>query len=225
MLHSDQKTTCSCYDRVLCLDSRQTSWMMTGIIVLCFGFFMVGYFLGKRKVIQDMCVQLEQDSLADKIYTSLCTMQDTKAVIVQQDKEELEMVDTAPTHETPHAVTSDSMVQAAIEMPIPESDQLTQVVTLQDVVVAQEVDVPNKKYYAELVGFGTRQAAEKCLHRLQHNKMPVMIKQRQSKTAKGKKITWYQLITKELTDKQELEKLVEAIKVKERLKDVRIVSC
>ena len=84
MLQSKQSKTCSCHDSGLCLDNRHVSWVFSIIILLSFGFFMAGYFFGKRKAMQDLHVTLDQDSLADKIFTSLCTMQENKTVVAQQ---------------------------------------------------------------------------------------------------------------------------------------------
>ena len=186
---------------------------MVGIILLGFGFFMVGYFLGKRKVIQDMCVQLEQESLADKIYTSLCTLPDAGTAVAGQEKEELEAVENNMDKD---ALLTEQAV-----------DVVNTGVHEEEPVVQQEAMLPtvHKKYYAQLVGFGTLQAAERCAKRLTQHAMPVVVKHRHSKTAKGKKIQWYQVVTQEFSDQKELEKVVQIIKEKERLKDVRIVSC
>ena len=61
--------------------------------------------------------------------------------------------------------------------------------------------------------------------RLQQRDVPVEVKNRHSKTAKGKKVTWYQVVTASFSNKDELEKVVDEVKERERLKDVRILTC
>jgi len=176
---------------------------------------MIGYFLGKRKVVEDLHVTIDQDSLADTIFTSLCTMQENKAVAFQKYNNVAESKSStsqsidvdATSVRSPVEVGSDIENELKIEMP------------------EKVVEVPHEKYFAQLVGFGTQQAANAFAQRLQKSNMPVIVKNRHSKTAKGKKITWYQVVTAPFNNKNELERVVDEIKTKERLRDVRIITC
>ena len=51
------------------------------------------------------------------------------------------------------------------------------------------------------------------------------VKKRISKTAKGKVISWYQVVTPTYSDKVELEALVAKLVKEEKLNDTRIVAC
>ena len=76
-----------------------------------------------------------------------------------------------------------------------------------------------------LNGFGTLKAADRFVNRLQKKGIPVEVKKRISKTVRGKIIAWYQVVTKEYTDKSVLEKLVATLKKDEKLKDPSIIIC
>ena len=221
MLQSKQNKICSCHDNGLCLDNRHLSWALSVIILFSFGFFIAGYFLGKRKAVQDLHVTLDQDSLADKIYTSLCTMQEGKVAVAQQENDSVEPMDSADLEcNTLQSIDADTaLVQSLAETGNPAKKEL------KTEAPNEIVELPHKKYFAQLVGFGTQQSAHAFAQRLQKKNMPVMVKDRYSKTAKGKKIIWYQVVTAPFSDKNELEKVVGEIKIKERLKDVRILTC
>jgi len=88
----------------------------------------------------------------------------------------------------------------------------------------QEKMVPKVAYYAQLVGFGTTKKAKQFVERLEKDKIVAYVRERKSKTARGKVINWYQVVTDPYTDKDALIALVEKVKIKERLHDVRIVT-
>jgi len=234
LLGADQNKECSCYSNGICLDSRYASWVVATFVLLSFGFFMCGYFMGKRVVMQDLHITAEKDALADQVYTSLCTRQDKKIVMAQQEKatasslESTEMLYNSSieaaqnTFQEVSVDASDTVVDASASDNQPTDLALN---TQQKSAQENSSGESHQKYYAQLIGFGTKKAAEKFARRLQHNNMPVTVKSRHSSTAKGKKITWYQVVTQELTDKNLLEKLVNEITLKERLVDVRIITC
>ena len=80
-------------------------------------------------------------------------------------------------------------------------------------------------YYAQLVGFGTKKAAERFVQHLVKKNIVSEVKKRISKTAKGKVISWYQVVTPTYSDKVELEALVAKLVKEEKLNDTRIVAC
>ena len=87
--------------------------------------------------------------------------------------------------------------------------------------------VDNKTiHWAPLVGFGTKKAAKACLDRLLSCNMPVVLKTIKSKTAKGKeRVTWYQIVTKEFSDKQKLQQIIGQIQKQEHIiKKIKIMS-
>lgn len=83
----------------------------------------------------------------------------------------------------------------------------------------------SKQYYAQLIGFGTLRAADKFVDRLQQKNFPVKVVERHSKTAQGKKIIWYQVVTEVFDKKDDLIAFTRKIEKEERLNDIRIISC
>jgi hypothetical protein len=80
-------------------------------------------------------------------------------------------------------------------------------------------------FYAQLIGFGTLSAAQKFSDRLRRKNFPVQVKERNSSTAQGKKIIWYQVVTEPFEDKEELLAAVHKIKLEEKLHDIRVIQC
>lgn len=83
----------------------------------------------------------------------------------------------------------------------------------------------SKQYYAQLIGFGTLRAADKFAERLQQKNFPVKVVEKHSKTAQGKKIIWYQVVTENFDKRDDLIVFTQKIEKEERLNDIRIVSC
>lgn len=183
------------------LNSRQLSFCVAGLMAFSFFIFIAGYFLGQKKVLEQFSHKLEQDSLADKFSSSMYTLYDIK----QDDSLELS--------EGEETEICDGQEEAEVA-PSPK------VVAQQDVV--QE---PSKQYYAELVGFGSLSAAQTFAQRLEKKGIMVAVKKRMSKTARGKQIAWYQVVTNTYDSHQNLMSLVDLIKRDERIRDVRIVTC
>lgn len=55
----------------LVFDSKQTAWLVSAFLLLLFVVFMVGYFLGKHQAVEQFSHALDQESISDKIYSSL----------------------------------------------------------------------------------------------------------------------------------------------------------
>jgi len=88
----------------------------------------------------------------------------------------------------------------------------------------REQVVSDVAYYAQLVGFGTIKKAQQFVERLSKQEITAYVRERKSKTVRGKVINWYQVVTDPYTDKDSLIALVEKVKIQERLHDVRIVT-
>jgi len=86
-------------------------------------------------------------------------------------------------------------------------------------------DSSQKRYYAQLIGFGTSQAADSFARRLTKQGFSVKVEQCKSRTAKGKIITWYQVVTNPYSDVQKLQEVIDIVAYKEKLKGVRVKTC
>lgn len=56
----------------------QAGMILITSLFFCLFIFIGGYFLGYKKAAQEFSCYLEQDSLADHIYSSMCIWSDTK---------------------------------------------------------------------------------------------------------------------------------------------------
>ena len=179
----------------LFVPSRQLGILFGGICIVLFGVLMSGYFLGKKQVMDELVYKLEQDSFADQLYSSSCLLYD-------QDAEQLQ-----------EKTDADQAEVAAAEEP-PCEDELS----------FNQPEMQGPQYRAQLIGFGTRAAAEQFAHRV-NRYANVEIINRESTTAKGRSITWYQVVTSPFSDRNELQGTVDRITKQEKLKGVQITTC
>jgi hypothetical protein len=197
------------------ISQQQIGWGLAVFLLLSFFIFIAGYFLGQQRAVEQFSSHVDQESLADKIYTSLYSLHDKQdeSVAVNQVGDD--------TSEVAHDGLSDATIQA------PEIDaQKTQVQEQvdQESTVSESPEVQHARYYAQLAGFGAHKNAIIFARKLERKGIPATVRTRYSRTARGKKIAWYQVITDEYTSEKQLQELVEKLKQEERLQDVRIVA-
>lgn len=188
----------------LFFNNRQMSWILSGFILISFFTFMSGYFLGQKKGVEKFTQKMEQESLSDHIYSSMCALYEND--------------DTA----TADLEGSDTSIEQELENQEKDSD--TAALAENE---ADETEDGNEGpfYYAQLVGFGSQKNAEKFREKLAAKGIEVKIHKHQSKTAKGKITYWYQVVTGDYANKRELEDLVYRLKIEEKIHDVRIITC
>lgn len=217
---------CQCGDKSgVFLTGRQMSWLVSSVIMVCFFVFISGYFLGKKKAVEKFYHKIKQDSFADHIYSSMCSMYDKQnEQLGEGGGTEIQLTDIG-------LVDADSMEQKLTgasqesEVAAPKHGGQTTCVAV-DAGVRPEFEVEERcQYYAELIGFGTERAARRFADKLSKDNVAVSVKRRRSKTVRGRVITWYQVVTGTFDDKDDLIALVDDVSARERLKDVRIVSC
>ncbi len=107
---------------------------------------------------------------------------------------------------------------------IHETIQQEEPLVFQDHAVSDQLDGNQDSYYAQLIGFGTRQAAEQFAQRVGHI-VGVQVDERTSTTPKGRMVTWYQVVTKPFASRDLLSDTVDRITKQEKLKDVHICAC
>jgi hypothetical protein len=191
------------------LSSRQASLLLAAGLLVLFFSFITGYFWGKQNAVSQFCMSVEQSSFADRIYTSMCEIAETEVPI------------TSDTVATNDEQVAEVVVEPKIEELVkPDADAIPLVASVaQESVVAQ----PTVSHYAQLAGYGTPQQAEKFAQKLRKKGLSVKVETRKSKSSKGKAKSWYQVVTKDFTDKKELETLVARISKEEKLSGVRII--
>lgn len=184
---------------VFTLTSRRFSWMVSGFLMLSFFIFMAGYFLGQRKVLADFSCKVEQESLGDAIFSSVYSLYTNRDSMDSSDDE-----------------GSSEIVEATPELC--DSQEVLEVNKHDEEVPLVQKSENSAQYYAELIGFGTETAAQSFAARMQKDGIPVNVKKRVSKTARGKQIAWYQVITEKFCETEPLLDLVRKLEKKEHLK-------
>ncbi len=190
----------------LLLSMRQLSFVVAGSIILLFTTFILGYFWGQKYAVEQFVDKIDNDSFADQISSSLFSLQENNTI----PEDNMQSADMTTTE------------QFRCSKEVDQQDIMTHVVHN---VIANKPTVSSTSYYAQLIGFGTLRAANRFVNRLQQKNIPVEVKKRISRTVRGKKITWYQVVTKKYSDKSVLEKLVTILKKDEKLKDPCIIVC
>lgn len=183
-------------NRVCTVTDRQASLIVVGILFCCFFSFLLGYFIGRRQETMIITKEAYGDAFADQIAASLYALE------MPQDK----VTDL-------HLCSDEPVV---VQEQIAESNES---------VVDDTVLNSTMHYYAQLIGFSTYKAATDCATNWKKKGFDVEVRKRESKTAKGKNVAWYQLVTKKYQNKKELEHVIAVLKKQEKLKDVHIVAC
>lgn len=185
---------CHCSDNQgLFIPNRQLSALVALILLLAFSVFMTGYFLGKRKVVEQFTQEMQQDAVADKIYTTILSKHEDQP-------------------------TTDTLLVTQVEDTVVATEPIISTDMLQD---TQD----QKKYYAQLIGFGTEKAAHAFIKKLSAKGIETELKKRVSKTAKGNTSYWYQVVTTQYSHKDDLLYLVDKLTKEENIKDARICMC
>ncbi len=242
-------------DNGLFIPNRQLSVIVAGSLLAFFMIFVAGYMVGQRTLISQIINEMDQDSFAAQIYTSLYTAGDYQDIGTEQSdgdtallEDMLKQADKNSTFDSRQTANAPAQAYAkpepvvtlgdkaagvqntvshnkksAVAMPSESACVVQSEVDSQSVRTVQEKSV-EQQYYAQLIGFGYKKAAERFVSRLQEQGEPVELRTRVSTTASGNRRTWYQAVTKPYTNKQELDLLVDRIAQKEKLKDICIVS-
>ena len=220
------------------LTKRQASMIMASILLFCLFVFIVGFFLGKRTTIDDFSSKVTKEALHDQIDFLLTTQSlessqessaihgaiiesepvvDKQLAIMTASTEELNLPTISADKSEKFAVVSESYMTKPHGFPVLENKT-----SLHDQPVTIEVKKPQ---YAQLIGFGTKQAAQAFVTRLKKHNVSVILKTMISKTAAGKQRTWYQAITPTYESTQELQDQISKIKRLEHIRgnDIKIV--
>jgi len=166
--------------------------------------------LGKKKAVEKFYKKIDQDSLADHIYYSVCSIYDNGDDFLQQESTEASVEVSCEKK----SIQEDKKIEKKKELVAKKIE-----------MIKEEGKISQENYYAELIGFGTARAASKFVEKMKKQGFSVALKRRRSRSSKGKTIIWYQVITEKFDNKSDLIAFVDIIKDKERLKGVRILQC
>jgi hypothetical protein len=222
----------------LFIPHRQVSWIVSGALIFGFLCFMLGYFWGHRRALQRFVAKIEEESFADRISYALYTMND-------RDSSEFEQEDTNDLNNSDDATGSDDQEEfVEVEEPVtlekkasegetvsrtlteiePPKNSLNEENKQVETPIAEVAVQPKSVtvFVAPLAGFGTLSAATEFIDRVKILDPQVVVQKRNSKTQKGRAVTWYQVVTGEYEKKEDLQKIVSTIQKKEHIKKVEI---
>lgn len=223
------------------ITKRQLSMAMASILLFCLFVFMVGFFLGKRTVIDDFSSKVTKETLHDQIdflltTQSLASAQEQNAVIEAEPEIEQSpaIIASAPVQNAAGATMSaapqekviyDQIISPDVSMARPDNFPVIEARASSHQKSEAIIEV-NKPQYAQLIGFGTKQAAQAFVARLKKHNVPVILKTIMSKTASGKQRTWYQAITPTYESSKELQEQIAKIKKLEHIRgsDIKIMN-
>lgn len=202
----------------LCVTNRSVSLAVAGALLCLVSVFLVGFFAGQRSATQHFIDRAGQGAFADHIYAAMCGLsgaseQQDEAANAEGGEAD---ADEEQSPEDSGVVTGDEVtggVKESVSVGAPEaaSDET-------------EISESCSKYYAQLIGFGTAKAAQDYVNRLKKKGIPVFVQKRHSRSAKGRLVTWYQVVTENFRDEEKLQALIARLKQEEKLQGIRVVA-
>lgn len=212
----DFKTSSNNNSDKIIITKRQASIVTASFFVFLLSVFIVGYFLGKKSVLEDFSTKVTEESLnnqIDYLLTSQALESSDSENQKQQDSDQdiLNDVDSVDIKKF-----AQDKKQQIVDKQSHDNDQNEKQSDHKKEKI--KTDQSETKFYAQLVGFGTKRAALAFAARLKERDVSVVIKTRVSKTAKGKKRTWYQAVTPIMSDEKEFKKVIAKI---QRLEHIR----
>ena len=200
---------------------------MASMLLFCLFVFIIGFFLGKRTVIDDFSTKVTKEALHDQI-DFLLTTQSLESSQEDGGATEAESIENLIGIEGQESIMPAIFSQERIsQAEFITEDNSSKVID----VISDEQSITKKHptfegpQYAQLIGFGTKKAAQAFVARLKKHNVPVILKTMMSKTAAGKQKTWYQAITPTYNSAEELQSQIAKIKRLEHIreKDIKIV--
>ena len=215
--HSKEECGCKVENSCLHVPRRHLGWMVAFFIGVLFFVFISGYFWGRKSLMEGLVGKIEQDSFADRIYSSMGASQD-----FGERSDGGEGLDNGTSNASPASTeTTDDVVAKTLGSDVSIVETKPDIVVTGTMVkVAQQEAEPKKdSFVGHLVGFRSKQEADKFASRQNNRGISVAVRTRSSKTKSGKTISWYQAVTEPVDDKNELIRLVTAIKRAEHIKN------
>lgn len=201
-IDNNGNNVCHCSDsQGLFVPNRQLSVIVALFLLLAFSIFMTGYFLGKKKAVEQFTERMQQDAFADQIYTTVLST-------AQEDQQPVACNNLLVTHAQDDIIQSPLMSHNTI-----------------DAVDSLSFQEETQRYYAQLIGFGTEKAAQLFVKKLSAKGIETEVKKRVSKTVKGHTSYWYQVVTAAYSNKNDLMSVVDRLAKEENIKDACIRNC
>lgn len=195
----------------LMIPRRTLHFILALALFFFFVAFMIGYFMGVKYATDEFVSQIRQETFAKQFLINTATQQ-------QHTQPSQEAAVTMP--ETDSAVIGTEVETA----PSPAAIEAVQVPTPEPAVHSTASD-PVPWYGAELIGFGSKKAAESFIQRVAlYNPVKLELKERTHSAKKGRIVRWYQVVTGKYAQKEELQTILDILIKKEHLHDIKVVA-
>lgn len=191
----------------LIMDRKKVSVVMALIVLSGMFIFIAGYFWGYRQATIGLQVGIGRQAFSDQATHTMDSMTELGSEIPEG---------SSSTEQRQEAVSLAPIIEPAVSIELVE--------TVPDSAAASESSASKMLYYAELIGFGNASKAQSWVDKVKQRGYPVVLLKRVGKSGKGKKITWYQVVTENFTDRDQLIKLTDSIKRTEKLQSIKIKS-
>lgn len=201
----------------LCISKRLMSIISAVLLLILFFAFMTGYVWGKRVALEDILRTVEEKTFADQISGSLYSLAGSHGN--DSDKKQELDVDSVVVQGVDDSKKSFTDTLIA-ESTVIASDENKKNDPIDDAIVENDA----RGYYAQLIGFNSKKAANQFVNRISNTQLVSFVKERFSKNIHGKKKVWYQVVTQRYENKEELERLVAHITKREHLSGVHIIT-
>lgn len=211
--------------KFFCTSKRSMSIISAALVLILFLTFMTGYVWGKRVALEDILKAVEQKTFADQISGSIYALSSHDFEVKKEDLSDSDVVVVSAAVEevNQRPLDRNALDNDLVAQDISQKENSVALNALPESETAKQLS--ENKYYAPLIGFGSKKAADKFVALLKDNPLRVAIKERTSTGLYGKKKVWYQVVTQQYTDKEELENLVAHVVKKEHLSGVVVVAC
>lgn len=195
-------------NKQITFSDREMSLAIAGIILCSFFCFVVGYFLGRQQDLNDATKEEYKELFADQITSSMYSFevpnQSKKSILVPSGDIFLDIASKEKEVDENHIIRKESLTQKVNSSTIESKDVF---------------------YRAQLIGFSTKKAAQKCVENWEKKGIKTEITKKTTITTKGKSVNWYQIVTLPYKDKQQLDLVVDLLIKQEKLQGVRIITC
>jgi len=209
----------------LFIPTAQVSMLTAGALAIAAFVFWGGYMVGKKHIMEQVVAQVEADSFADQLYSSMCSLyteyhdnsqmllafndadeedEESEAEKNREQAEELEAEETAADESD---MAGDSFVQYGSG------------------VIDGLAKAESTVYVGQLLSYHVRRYADTFIEKMAKKNIPLEVRTRTSVTASGEAKKWYQVVTKPYSDRQELELVVEQLSQEEKITGAQIIVC
>ena len=179
--------------------------------------FISGYFLGKKKILQEMADQHNNECFANKMYNSIVAL--SEDFESEPESSSIENITIQKNNnQNNYKDNSDPNIQVKT---IPKEEEKSQLVI--EKTNTNKAGSEKKIAYAQLCGFGTKKGADRYQQKLIDRAIEVTyVVEKTGTSKKGLTKKWYQVVTAPM-DHAALIDLVEEIKKYDTLTDINIV--